>query len=138
MNDSRAAARYPLSALFYVIAATAVVISLVAPVFTSMLSRNVGMLPGNVGSFIELVGWSVGLGLVGGVLGFFMGLYHYRRLRGVGWGVLSGLMTGTCLGPVAVSRDFDQVASNCVSGGLLLILIGAFCRISSRRVKNTR
>ena len=126
MNEQPSSAGYPLSALFLAVAAAAVVISLAAPVIGSLST-------GQVGVVVTVVAWSVGLGCLGAVLGGFLGLYHYRRLRGVGWGVLSGLVMGACLGPVATSRNFDQVAMSCVTGSLLLIGIGAFCRISARR-----
>ena len=97
---------YPLSAVFYIVAVAAILFSLVAPMIV--------------------------LAILGMFLGALIGLYHYRRRRGVGWGMLVGMFTGAFLGPIVVADNFEQVTMSCLIGSGILVLLTAFIRISSK------
>ena len=68
------------------------------------------------------------------VLGAVVGLYHYRRLRGVLWGALTGGMIGLIAGPVALApaSAFPSLMSISTSGAVVLVLIGAGFRLVER------
>ena len=113
-------AGYPLLALFFLVAACAILVALAAPSVTRLLND-------------EMSGfWFLGSSVVGMVFGVFVGLYHYRRARGVAWGLLSGMLIGALVGPLAVSPNYGQVMATCLGGSLLLVLLGACSRIIDR------
>ena len=113
---------YPLSAVFYIVAVAAILFSLVAPIF---------VVGGNI-DYGDLVAWMIVLAILGMFLGALIGLYHYRRRRGVGWGMLVGIFTGAFLGPIVVADNFEQVTMSCLIGSGILVLLTAFIRISSK------
>ncbi|MCP4193487.1 MAG: hypothetical protein GY768_22975 [Planctomycetaceae bacterium] len=131
MNSPR---RFPLSVLFFLVTVAGVAVSLIAPAFAAVPSFA-SLLSGDAASLPALLAWPAGFGLLGALLGCVIGLYHYRRRRGVGWGGLSGLLTGGCLGSVATIDDYDQLAATCIIGSLLLVGYGAFARIGTRRFR---
>ena len=91
---------YPLSALFVLLAACAVVSALLAPVARALVAKVVTVEQVAVTSFVGLLL----VGLVGGVIG----LYHYRPLRGVGWGVLTGGIIGALIGRYGCRKWFGD------------------------------
>ena len=114
--------KYPLSAAFYIVAVAAVLFSLVAPVFVAGGDIDYG----------DLVAWMIVLAILGMFLGALIGLYHYRRRRGIGWGMLVGIFTGAFLGPIVVTNNFEQVTMSCLIGSGILIVLTACIRITSR------
>lgn len=117
---------YPLSALFVLVAACAVIASLITPVVQSIADGTVGV--------SEAVGAGVTGTLVTLLLGAVVGLYHYRRLRGVLWGALTGALIGMIAGPVVVApaSAFPSLMSISAFGALVLVLIGAGFRLVQR------
>ena len=117
---------YPLSALFVLVAACAVIASLITPVVRSVADGTIGV--------SEAVGASISGTLITMLLGAIVGLYHYRRLRGVLWGVLTGAVIGVIAGPVvlAPASDFPSLMSISAFGALILVLIGAGFRLVQR------
>ena len=69
-----------------------------------------------------------------GLLGAIVGVYHYRRKRGLMWGSLTGLILGAFLGPVSLA-PLDLVPSLfalSAAGAALLVAVAAFFRWSKR------
>ncbi len=120
-DESNTRGGYPLLALFFAVAASAILIALVAPVITSVNDGQVGAAEFWVASAI--------VGAVGMIIGGFVGLYHYRRLFGAGLGIVTGAIIGSIVGPVAVSPNYQEVMATCLGGSLLLLVLGLLCRI---------
>ena len=110
---------YPLSALFVLLAACAVVSSLIAPVARAVVSKDVTVEQVAAASFFGLIL----VGLIGGVTG----LYHYRPLRGVGWGVLTGGVIGLFIGPVMLAppEEIGTLVTVSIGGSIVLLITGA-------------
>jgi F0F1-type ATP synthase assembly protein I len=69
--------------------------------------------------------------IVGGltsILGALIGLFHYRRWRGLSWGLLVGAVIGVCVGPLVLSREYGQVVGSCLGGSLLLLILAVLFR----------
>ena len=119
--ESNTRGGYPLLALFFAVAASAVLISLLAPIVTLVDSNEV--------SLEEFIAALVIGGVVGMIHGLFIGLYHYRRLLGAGLGILTGTVIGSVVGPVVLSPSYTEVMATCMGGSVLLLVLGFVCRI---------
>lgn len=110
---------YPLSALFVLLAACAVVSALLAPVAHAVVAKD---LTGGQILFASFVG-----AILVGVLGGTIGLYHYRPLRGAGWGVLTGAIAGTLIGPIMLAppEAIGQLLTLSIGGSIVLLITGA-------------
>lgn len=110
--------KYPLSAVFYMVTVAAVLFSLVTPVF---------MVGGDI-DYGDLIAWMIVLSILGMFLGALIGLYHYRRRRGIGWGMLIGMFVGAFFGPIVVTDNYEQVTTSCLIGsGILVVLTACIC-----------
>lgn len=78
---------------------------------------------------------AAGTGILGGVLGGLIGLFHYRRLRGLSWGLLTGSVVGVCIGPVLSSRHYGQVMAACLGGSLLLVFLASVYRLNQNTIR---
>ena len=72
---------------------------------------------------------SVGVGLLGAVLGGLIGLFHYRRWHGLSYGLLTGFVVGACVGPVLTSQNYGQIVATCLGGSLLLVILASVYRL---------
>lgn len=110
---------YPLSALFVLLAACAVVSALLAPVAQAVVSKDATLEQVAAASFFGLIL----VGIIGGVIG----LYHYRPLRGVGWGVLTGGIIGMLIGPVMLAppEAIGTLVTVSIGGSIMLLITGA-------------
>lgn len=128
MPDSTGARRsYPLSALFLLMAACAVVAAMAAP-----LARTID--EGKVEILVVVEASACGAGLVM-LLGAVVGLYHHRRARGLGWGILTGGGIGMIMGPVVLSPQsaFPSLLTMSVGGAAALLAVSAMLRGAARR-----
>lgn len=123
---TRASGGYPLIALFLVITACGVVAALIGPAIRSVADGKIGVVDALL---------SAGIGsIVGTVIGGAVGVFHYRRARGFGWGLLVGAVIGLFAGPlVLVPREsFGTVVTLSFAGSVVILLISAAFRISAR------
>jgi hypothetical protein len=121
--------RYPLSALFVLMAACGVAAALVAPVVQSVMAGDVGL--------AELLGTSLGGSVGMMVLCGILGLYHYRPVRGLLWGILTGGLVGMVVCPVMVAppKSFPSLFVTSLVGAALLVLMGAFLHWTTRETQ---
>jgi hypothetical protein len=121
--------RYPLSALFVLMAACGVATALVAPVVQSVIAGDVGL--------AELLGTSLGGSLGMMVLCSILGLYHYRPMRGFLWGAVTGGLLGMVVCPVMVAppESFPSLLLTSLVGATLLVAMGALLRWTTRDTK---
>ncbi len=117
---------YPLSALFVLVAACAVVSALLTPVVRAVIAGSLTL--EHVAS--ASLGGAILVALVGGVIG----LYHYRPLRGVGWGALTGGIIGLLIGPVTLAppEAIGPLVTMSIGGSVVLLLTGAAFGYSAR------
>ncbi|MEO8498834.1 MAG: hypothetical protein ABI614_27550 [Planctomycetota bacterium] len=110
---------YPLSALFVLLAACAVVSALLAPVADAVVAKTLTVQQVGVASLIG----AMLVGLIGGVVG----LYHYRPLRGAGWGVLTGGISGVFIGPMMLAppEATGELLTMSIGGAIVLLITGA-------------
>ena len=113
---------YPLSALFLLVTASGVVLAMVAPVLRG---------PCEAGTE-ELLGAAIAGSLTLGLLGLFLGLFHYSRWRGVLWGVLLGGVLGLLIGPMAFisPTSLPFVLLNSLGGAVVILGIAAVSRLT--------
>ncbi len=114
---------YSLGTLFLLIAACAVVIGMVTPVLRG--DAHVGA--------EELIGSSISCGIVSLIIGGLVGLFHYSRPRGVGWGVIVGGLIGLVCGPIMFvpPKEFSFFFSTAVGGAVLIVGVAAVIRLTS-------
>lgn len=112
---------FSLAALFFLMACAAVLLAILLPALRTRVEQQIGGL--------AFAGAAFGVGVFASILGGMIGLFHYRRLRGLGWGVLTGLLTGICVGPVVLSQHYDQVMATCLGGSLLLVMLAILYRL---------
>ena len=67
------------------------------------------------------------------ITGAFVGLFHYRRLLGVGLGILTGSVIGIIVGPVILSPNYSEIMATCLGGSVLLLVLGFVCRVLDPR-----
>lgn len=117
---------YPLSALFVLLAACAVVSALLAPVAHAVVAKDLTLSQIFGASFFG----AIFVGIVGGVIG----LYHYRPLRGVGWGTLTGTIIGTFVGPVMMAppEAIGRLVTMSIGGSIVMLITGAAFGFSAK------
>ena len=110
---------YPLSALFLLLAACGVICALLTPVVRAVMAGQVGGEDTVLASFVGAL-----LSICGGAI---IGLYHYRPLRGLAWGILTGGVIGTIVGPVVLAppESLGSLIGMAVGGGFVLMVTGA-------------
>jgi F0F1-type ATP synthase assembly protein I len=129
MNQTlpRKSGGYPLVALFLVISACGIVAALLGPAARAMSEGRIGLQTAVYSVFLGMLA----VMLVGGVVG----LFHYRRLRGLVWGLITGAVLGMFAGPLVLAprESFGAVVSLSFGGAVVIVLISlAFC-IASRK-----
>jgi hypothetical protein len=119
---------YSLGALFVLIAACAVALSL-----TALLVRDPDRLRKLGG---ELAGAAVSMSILGAVLGSVLGLFHCRRGRGAGWGALVGWLVGLFSAPVLFisAAAFPGLLLTAMVGSVLVIATAAVVRLQTGHV----
>jgi hypothetical protein len=118
---------YPLSTLFLLIAVCAISSALVAPAVRSAAAGKTGLW--------DHLSASLGGMLLMTCLGAVIGLYHYRRTRGLLWGMITGATLGAFFGPIALTpgSDLHSLVSLSIGGSLLVIAVGVAMRFASQR-----
>ena len=127
MNVSRNSLHrgYPLNTLFLLIAASSVIVGMIAPLARGRMAYGVG---GNEVIGSAIVGWAVLT-----AVGAFVGLFHYSRLHGSLWGILVGGLLGVVFGPVILipAKDFHLVLVTSFGGGAVILVIGPVIRLTT-------
>ena len=118
-SDRSVQTGYPLSALFVILAACAVVSALLTPVARAVV---IGEL-----TLAQVVGASIVAAILVAMIGGVIGLYHYRPLRGAGWGVLTGGVIGLLIGPLMLAppEAITEVVTVSIVGSIVLLITGA-------------
>jgi hypothetical protein len=118
---------YPLIALFLVLTGCAIIAALVGPAARAVSDGKIGL----ADALLSMLVGSVVVMVMGGIVG----LFHYRRARGFGWGLLTGGVIGLFVGPIVLAprESFATVISLSVGGAVMIILIGVAFRLSSRK-----
>jgi hypothetical protein len=118
---------YPLIALFLVITACGIIAALIGPAARAVSDGRVGVGDAIYASLIS----TVLVMLTGGVVGMF----HYRRMRGLGWGLVTGAVIGMFVGPLMLAphEAFGSVVSLSLGGAAVIVLISLAFRIASRK-----
>lgn len=125
-SEKKISRSYPLSTLFLLITACAAMIAMIA-----LLVR-----PGKdvdetgVGNAITAsVLWAIVFLFVGG----FVGCFEARRLRGILWGAMVGLVLGLFVGPVLLipSSDLPSVLLTAMIGAAMLLAVSATIRLTA-------
>jgi hypothetical protein len=117
---------YPLIALFLVITACGIIAALIGPAARAISDGRVGVRE----AFFSSVLSTVVVMLMGGIIGMF----HYRRARGFGWGLLTGAVIGIFVGPLILAphEAFGAVLALSFGGAVVIILISVAFRIAAR------
>ena len=127
MNGSAPNRRaFPLNILFVITAGCAILSALLTPLLRSLAGGSIGALEASFAC--------VGGGLFGGFIGAIVGVYHYRRGRGLMWGLLVGLLIGCALGPLSLVpvKAAPSLIGLSIAGAMLLVAIAAAFRFSAR------
>ena len=119
---------YPLSALLLLVTASAVIMAVAAPIVRGPREAGWG----------ELLAASIGGGVLLGVLGSLLGLFHYSRWRGVLCGAPLGGLLGLLLGPLLFvpPASFPEVALTALGGALVIVGVAAVARLTSASPKH--
>lgn len=109
---------YPLSALFVLIALCSVLAAMISPLARSVAAENTNL--------IQFVIAMVALAFIGLILGFIVGLFHYRRTRGAILGMSAGVLVGMISGPLMLSpfTAFPALLGFSFLGAIMLIVTG--------------
>lgn len=113
-------------ALFLVLTACGIVASLLGPSIRAIVEGKVGLRDAILSSVIA----SGMVMLIGGAVG----LFHYRRARGVGWGLLTGAVIGLLIGPLVLAprEALGTVIALTFGGAAVILLISVAFRLGSR------
>ncbi len=116
---------YPLSALFVLVAICGILLAQVTPIVRTAMAGEIGWLETLVSALIG--------GLAVMFLGALIGMYHYRRWRGIGLGALTGLLIGIAAGPMTLvpADKSPRILAVAVGGAAVLLAVGAGLRITS-------
>jgi hypothetical protein len=108
------------------VAACAVVSALLTPVVHAVIKK--------VLTLEQIAGASIGGAILVAIIGGVIGLYHYRPLRGVGWGVLTGGVIGTLIGPVMLAppEAIGPLVTMSIGGSIVLLFTGAAFGFSAK------
>lgn len=101
------------------LAACAVVSALLAPVARAVVTKH---------ATVEQVAFASFVGaILVAVIGAVIGLYHYRPLRGAGWGALTGGLLGLLIGPVILAppEAIGTLVTVSIGGSIMLLVTGA-------------
>jgi Flp pilus assembly protein protease CpaA len=125
MNHSSRDARgsgFPLSNLFLLIAACAVMLTMIAPLVRGRLADEIGT--------NNLVVASIGGGLAIMTLGMLLGMFQHARLAGVAWGTLLGGLIGLAYGPLMFLplSNLPWLLLTSLGGAALILGLAAFAR----------
>lgn len=142
---SRRSRGYSLSFLFLLVAACAVVAAVGGKGFLFLLdatvvvvnARNGGNLINTTGGLMdEAVRLAIAFAtvFVALLLGAIIGLYHYRKLRGLGWGSVAGLAVGLLAAPLAVvpQSSLSHLVTATLGGSCILLAVAVANRFMSR------
>ena len=143
-RNSRSRA-YPLSLLFLLVAACAVVAALGGKGFLFLLEATrvvtsawpyVGSAAASGGAMDEGVHLMIAIGtvLVATLLGAIVGLHHYRKLRGLVWGTVTGLVLGLLAAPLAVvpQSSLSHLVAATLGGSCILLFVALATRFTTR------
>jgi hypothetical protein len=113
---------YSLNTLFLLMAACAVVVGMVTPI----LRRQV-----RVGGE-ELLGSALVGGLVMLAIGWFIGVFHYSKGNGIGWGLIVGGLLGMICGPIMFipPERFPFIFLTSIGGSVLILGLAFAIRMS--------
>jgi hypothetical protein len=126
-TSSRTTSGYPLVALFLLLTACGIIAALVGPAARAISAGEVGWDDALLAAILSSVG-AAGLGAV-------IGMFHYRRGRGLLWGLLVGSVIGVFLGPLmlAPASSFGSVIALSFGGAAVIVLVMVMFHVTSRR-----
>ena len=118
------ASSFSLSSLFFLIAGLAVLLAVSIPALQTLKQRQIRL--------EVFLSTALGVGCFAGMLGAMVGLFHYRRWRGLGWGFLTGLAIGALVGPLVWSQNYGQIVTTSLGGSCLLLILAVLFRAHDR------
>jgi len=128
MNDSdkHISRSYPLSTLFLLVTACAAMAAMIALLVRLRERFGVG-----VGDAVTA---SVQCAVTFLLVGTLVGCFHARRLRGMLWGTLSGLILGLLAGPALLlpSSQLPFVLLTSMVGAAALLAVSATIRLTTK------
>jgi uncharacterized membrane protein len=118
---------YPLSALFILMAACAIPMSMAAAAGRAVSAGDVGA---RDVTFAAIAGCAVVMGL-----GMIVGLHHYRPFLGVILGAMAGAIVGSMAGPMVLApeKDFLNLLALSVGGSAAMVAAAAWLRAGAQR-----
>jgi hypothetical protein len=118
---------YPLSALFLLMAACAIPMSMAAAAGRAISQGDVGADDMALAALLGCTGTMM--------LGMIIGLHHYRPLLGAIVGGLAGALIGSMAGPVVLAprQDFPKLMLVSVVGSAAMVAVAAWLRFSAQR-----
>lgn len=129
---TRSSEGYPLAALFLLVSLFAILTAQLTPLISSIMDNDL-----DEDSLFVFSSFALVMGIV---LGFLIGLYHYRIGRGIAWGVSTGTVIGAFCGPIGyVSVRFPEHTLAVSAGGAVILLVIAWgYRMLNNRDPSTR
>lgn len=116
---------YSLSFLFLLVAVCAVVVAVAGTALVPLRLRptDYWVQPAAVTAAV----------IAAVLLGAVIGLHHYRRLRGLCWGVLTGLLVALVAAPLAVVPEFilPRLMGATLGGTVVLLFVAAVVRLTT-------
>ena len=112
--------------LFLVITACGIIAALIGPAARAISAGKIGAREVIYASLIST--------LIVMVTGAVVGMFHYRRARGLFWGLITGAVIGIFVGPLVLAprESFGAVLALSFGGGAVIVLISVAFRIASR------
>jgi hypothetical protein len=125
-DDHSPPGSYTLSSQFLLIATLAVLLGMAAPILHRMDNRL---------SVDRVLGATLACGFAFALIGACVGSLHYRRARGVAWGIITGGLLGVCTGPLAFLplENFAWLLVMAGVGVVLILGLATAIRFSSPR-----
>ena len=114
---------FPLAAIFLLIALVAILLAQLGLILTSESFDAEALVAAAI------------FGAVSGLIyGFFIGLYHYRIVRGGAVGAMTGLVAGALTSPICVAAVGDpwKALFSSIGGSVVLVVLAALYRILNR------
>jgi hypothetical protein len=115
---------FSLSTLFLLTAACASVVALITPLARGRVGEDIGL--------SEFAAAVIGGGLMLGIVGMALGLFHYRRMVNGMAGLLLGILLGVLAGPLAFipPEDFSYVLLSAAGSVVTMLGLATVLRLA--------